>query len=62
LEPHLTVVLKKPVNAGDKADCILPSVMTCQNYVKMPEYSSYEVLRAKFNVAIEEGASHFSLS
>lgn len=29
LEPKLTVVLKKPLNAAENADDILPSVMTC---------------------------------
>lgn len=29
LEPKLTVVLKKPLNAADNPDDILPSVMTC---------------------------------
>lgn len=36
--------------------------MTCQNYVKMPEYSTYEVLRERFNLAIKEGANNFTLS
>lgn len=36
--------------------------MTCQNYVKMPEYSSYEKLKEKFDKAVEEGSEGFSLS
>lgn len=40
----------------------LPSVMTCQNFVKMPEYSSYEVLVERFTTAVREGANGFSLS
>lgn len=62
LEPRLTVVLKKPTGLNEKADSILPSVMTCQNYVKMPEYSSYEVLKQRFSIAINEGANNFTLS
>jgi E3 ubiquitin-protein ligase TRIP12 len=44
------------------SDSVLPSVMTCQNYVKMPDYSSYEVLRERFTTAVAEGASNFTLS
>jgi E3 ubiquitin-protein ligase TRIP12 len=62
LEPHLTVVLKKPLNPGESPDLFCPSVMTCQNYIKMPEYSSYEVLKNKFDYAIQNGVGHFSLS
>ena len=36
--------------------------MTCQNYLKMPAYSSYEALKSKFDIAIREGADHFGLA
>lgn len=36
--------------------------MTCQNYLKMPEYSSFEVLKAKFDMAVAEGSQHFGLA
>jgi E3 ubiquitin-protein ligase TRIP12 len=36
--------------------------MTCVNYLKMPDYSSFEVLREKLNVAIVEGQGAFHLS
>jgi len=36
--------------------------MTCQNYVKLPDYSSLEVLKAKMNYAIKEGLNSFNLS
>lgn len=63
LDPRLTVVLKKPASyQKETADMILPSVMTCQNYVKMPDYSSYEALKAKFDLAIREGSVGFTLS
>ena len=62
LDPKLTVVLKKPLTALEKGDDILPSVMTCQNYVKLPNYSSYEILKAKFEQAYNEGGSNFTLS
>jgi E3 ubiquitin-protein ligase TRIP12 len=48
LEPHLTVV-RKDVSEPDKTH---PSVMTCHYYIKMPEYSSYEVLKSKFDYSI----------
>jgi len=36
--------------------------MTCQNYVKMPDYSSFEVLKERFDLAVREGANNFTLS
>lgn len=62
LEPRLTVVMKKPINPMEDANEILPSVMTCQNYVKLPNYSSYEILKAKFEQAYNEGCNNFNLS
>ncbi len=61
LQPNLTFVLKKE-NVGQNPDAILPSVMACQNYVKSPLYSSYEVLKSKFDYAVSEGQQNFSLS
>lgn len=43
-------------------DEILPSVMTCQNYVKLPPYSNYEILKMKFEQAYNEGCNSFTLS
>ena len=61
LSPHLTLVLKRE-NPGQRPDSILPSVMACQNYVKSPCYSSYEVFKARFDYAVKEGQQNFSLS
>ncbi|KAF8935048.1 Ubiquitin fusion degradation protein 4 [Dissophora ornata] len=61
LHPPFTVVCK-PFEAPLKADDYLPSVMTCANYLKMPDYSSKEVTLAKFKVAYEEGQGSFHLS
>lgn len=36
--------------------------MTCQNYVKLPEYSDKEKLRTKLSMAVREGQHSFSLS
>ena len=39
-----------------------PSVNTCHHYVKFPEYSSYKVLKHKFEQAITMGADVFALN
>jgi E3 ubiquitin-protein ligase TRIP12 len=46
LDPKMTLVHKKPLLLKDNPDHILPSVMTCQNFVKLPSYSSFEVLKS----------------
>ncbi|KAF8262629.1 hypothetical protein EI94DRAFT_1773142 [Lactarius quietus] len=61
LNPPLTVV-RKPHEAPLKADDYLPSVMTCVNYLKLPEYSSKEVMLEKLQVAMKEGVGSFHLS
>ncbi|TFY76514.1 hypothetical protein EWM64_g7498, partial [Hericium alpestre] len=61
LNPPLTVV-RKPHEPPLTADDYLPSVMTCVNYLKLPEYSSKEVLREKLGVAMREGVGSFHLS
>eukprot|EP00762_Andalucia_godoyi_P003367 ANDGO_06627.mRNA.1 E3 ubiquitin-protein ligase UPL3 len=60
LEPKFTVV-RKVVDSGNVDDS-LPSVMTCQNYLKLPEYSSKDILASKLRMAIREGQEGFSLS
>jgi len=44
------------------ADGDLPSVMTCANYLKLPPYSSKEVLKDRLLFAIREGQGSFDLS
>ena len=61
LNPPLTVV-RKPHEAPLTADDYLPSVMTCVNYLKLPEYSSKAVMREKLRTAIKEGVGSFHLS
>jgi len=48
--------------ATDNADDFLPSVMTCVNYLKLPDYSSIDVMRDKLSLAIREGQLAFHLS
>lgn len=62
LHPPLTVVRKEPTTKGSNPDECLPSVMTCQNYLKIPEYSSFEVLSHHLRYAIKEGHEAFHLS
>jgi E3 ubiquitin-protein ligase TRIP12 len=61
LTPMLTVVCK-PSEPGFTSDDYLPSVMTCVNYLKLPDYSSLNVMKEKLGVAIKEGQGAFHLS
>lgn len=61
LDPRLTLALT-PGRPGQSPDEILPSVMACRNYVKCPQYSSYELFKARFDYAVAEGQQNFSLS
>jgi E3 ubiquitin-protein ligase TRIP12 len=61
LTPMFTVVCK-PSEPPYTSDDYLPSVMTCVNYLKMPDYSNMDVLREKLNMAIQEGQGAFHLS
>lgn len=61
LNPPLTVV-RKPHEPPLTADDYLPSVMTCVNYLKLPEYSSKATMKTKLYVAMQEGVGSFHLS
>ncbi|KAK4695182.1 E3 ubiquitin-protein ligase TRIP12, partial [Lecanoromycetidae sp. Uapishka_2] len=61
LNPMFTVVCK-PSEPPYTSDDFLISVMTCANYVKLPDYSSIEVLRKRLLTAIQEGQGAFHLS
>jgi len=61
LTPMFTVVCK-PAEPPYTSDDYLPSVMTCVNYLKMPDYSTLDVLREKLDVAVKEGQGAFHLS
>ncbi|GIX65870.1 E3 ubiquitin-protein ligase, putative [Babesia caballi] len=56
LRPLMKVVKK----GNDTSE--LPSVMTCSNYLKLPDYRSDEQLRTKVMQAIVEGQGSFYLS
>jgi E3 ubiquitin-protein ligase TRIP12 len=61
LNPPFTVV-RKPHEPPIKADQMLPSVMTCAQYLKLPDYSSIEVLHAQLLRATLDGSGSFHLS
>jgi len=61
LNPPLTIV-RKTVESTENPDDFLPSVMTCVNYLKLPEYSSSDVMRTRLAIAAHEGQLSFHLS
>ncbi|WZZ46066.1 hypothetical protein YC2023_042325 [Brassica napus] len=71
LNPKLTIVRKlsstsnaaaNGTGASETADDDLPSVMTCANYLKLPPYSTKEIMYKKLLYAINEGQGSFDLS
>ncbi|KAL1190209.1 E3 ubiquitin-protein ligase UPL3 [Cardamine amara subsp. amara] len=71
LNPKLTIVRKHSstssaaangTGASETADDDLPSVMTCANYLKLPPYSTKEIMYKKLLYAINEGQGSFDLS
>ncbi|KAL2827821.1 hypothetical protein BDW59DRAFT_160131 [Aspergillus cavernicola] len=61
LTPIFTVVCR-PSEPPYTPDDYLPSVMTCVNYLKLPDYSSLDILRERLSIAIKEGQGAFHLS
>ncbi|KAF3389483.1 hypothetical protein F1880_003807 [Penicillium rolfsii] len=61
LTPIFTVVCR-PSEPPYTPDDYLPSVMTCVNYLKLPDYSTLDVLKERLLVAIKEGQGAFHLS
>ena len=55
LHPRLTVVRK--VDGDDKS---FPSVNTCVHYLKLPEYSTEEILRERLLAATKEKGFHLN--
>ncbi|XP_068646801.1 E3 ubiquitin-protein ligase UPL3-like [Aristolochia californica] len=72
LNPKLTIVRKHSSSTNnmvangsgvcESADDDLPSVMTCANYLKLPPYSTKEIMYKKLLYAICEGQGSFDLS
>ncbi|KAF5869118.1 putative hect-domain-containing protein [Botrytis fragariae] len=61
LTPMFTVVCK-PSEPPYSSDDYLPSVMTCVNYLKLPDYTDLDVMRRRMSTAIREGQGAFHLS
>jgi len=55
-------VVCKPSEPPYSSDDYLPSVMTCVNYLKLPDYTTIVTMRKKMDVAIKEGQGAFHLS
>ena len=51
-----------PVMHQVRPDDYLPSVMTCANYLKLPDYTSKQIMREKLRLAAAEGQYCFHLS
>ncbi|CAH0487964.1 unnamed protein product [Peronospora farinosa] len=66
LEPKLTVVRKltevNDFNNTDENDAILPSASTCTNYLKLPDYSTRDIMKKRLLYCITEGQCSFHLS
>ncbi|ERN00443.1 hypothetical protein AMTR_s00100p00119160 [Amborella trichopoda] len=72
LNPKLTIVRKHSSSSTnissngtgvtESADEDLPSVMTCANYLKLPPYSTKEIMLKKLLYAVSEGQGSFDLS
>lgn len=61
LNPRLTIVKRTPEGNRSPDEC-LPTVMTCTNYLKLPDYSNYEIAKERIMYAIQEGQGSFHLS
>lgn len=61
LHPRL-IIVKRTTDDGRSPDECLPTVMTCTNYLKLPDYSSYEICKERLYYAIREGQGCFHLS
>jgi E3 ubiquitin-protein ligase TRIP12 len=61
LLPPFTVVCK-PHEAPLTADDYLPRGMTCANYLKLPDYTTKDIMRQKIFTAMTEGSQSFHLS
>ena len=60
--PFSSFLSFQSIEAPENPDDYLPSVMTCVNYLKLPDYSSTEALKSKLMLAAREGQKAFHLS
>lgn len=57
MHPRMTIVRKSDT---DNPDGMYPSVNTCAHYLKLPEYSSPEIMRERLLVAITSRGFHLN--
>lgn len=62
LTPPMKIVKKTFDSPEVDPDDYLPSVMTCVNYLKLPDYSSKKIMKEKLRTASREGQYCFHLS
>lgn len=62
LEPKLTVVRKMGANGDEDGDAVLASASTCTNYLKLPAYSTREIMKTRLLYCIHECQGSFHLS
>jgi len=62
LEPKLTIVRRDLGENSSHPDSYLPSVNCCFYYLKLPDYSSKEILKERLTFAIENGQGSFSFN
>lgn len=62
LEPKLTVVRKLGGNGDEDGDAVLASASTCTNYLKLPAYSTREIMKTRLLYCIHECQGSFHLS
>jgi len=57
LHPRMTIVRK---SAAENPDGMFPSVNTCAHYLKLPEYSSVDIMKERLLVAITTRGFHLN--
>jgi E3 ubiquitin-protein ligase TRIP12 len=59
---HRLTLSRKDADKNHKSDDYYPSVSTCFLFIKIPDYSTFEIFKDRFLTAIENGQSGFGLS
>lgn len=54
--------MKKMVDETEDPNGFLPTVMTCQKNLKIPNYTNIEILKERLFLAMNEGNNAFHLS
>lgn len=59
---HRLTLSRKDAEKSRSSDDYYPSVSTCFLFIKIPDYSSYEIFKVRFLTAVENGQQGFGLS